>query len=502
MDGNTTRRFELTSTLGQGGFGTVYRAVTVGEGGFRKTVALKVLKRQFVDDPEIAARLRDEARILSMLRHRAVTAVEDLLLLNGSWTLVMEFVDGVSLGVAVQDGPMPVRPALEIAAEIASVLHVAYATPGPSGAPLHILHRDLKPANVILTAGGAVKVLDFGIARAEFEEREANTRSLGFGSPEYMSPERLAWENGPAADVYALGAVLVELLTAERFGRPQIVPERHTARIAAVCERIVTLHGEQGSVAAELIAQMLAFEVEERPTAREVERRVDAALTIAREPRLRDWAEEHVPRLQATLTAHPITGDEGTVVLEVSPSAASALPEPAPPGPSVGLIAALMAFAVLALGLALGGGYALYLLSEVREAELTAAERVAVAPGPITTPAVVPAPEPPVAPVEVTPAPPSPETPGPKPTSTRPAEPEKHAAPDGTGRVVLSGDATVQLTGYDGRAHVPGALPAGEYKIVVTFPGGDPIPSGTLSVAAGGVVKLRCDAMFKRCMVN
>lgn len=496
MDGNTSRRFELTSTLGQGGFGTVYRAVTVGEGGFRKTVALKVLRRQYVDDPEIAARLRDEARILSMLRHRAVTAVEDLLLLNGSWTLVMEFVDGVSLAMIVKDRPLPARPALEIAAEIASVLHVAYSTPGPSGAPLHILHRDLKPANVILTAGGAVKVLDFGIARAEFEEREANTRSLGFGSPEYMSPERLAWENGPAADVYALGAVLYELLTAERFGRPQIDPARHAARLEAAKAKIIEAQGPQGQPAAELVARMLAFEVEARPTAREVERACDAAIGQVREPRLRDWAEENVPRLQAQVTERPLEGEDGVILLEVGPSSAPPPPVPAPAkGAGVGLIAGLMAAAVLLLGLGLGGAYALYRLSTAPTTPATPA--VTVAPAPTPTVAPVPEPLPPTPKPEDPPQPPPAREPKP---SEKAAPQEKTAAP--TGDVKVEGDGSVRLIGADGSHAVPGAVPAGEYQIEVTFPGKEAIRSGGATVRAGGTLNIKCNAAFKRCMAQ
>src|SRR5690606_32588899 len=102
--------------------------------------------------------------------------------------------------------PFPVPAALAACAAVASALDAAYAGPADGGVPLRLVHRDIKPSNIRLTPDGDLKVLDFGIARADFEGREALTQSIRYGSLRYMAPERRRQEpDGPAGDVYALG---------------------------------------------------------------------------------------------------------------------------------------------------------------------------------------------------------------------------------------------------------------------------------------------------------
>ena len=148
-----------------------------GEEGMRKNI-----HEDMQQNDEIAMRLRDEARILGLLRHRAIVQVDALVKLNGSWTVVMEYIEGVDLSHIVHRGPMPVGPALEVIHEVCAALHVAYSKPNRDGKPLHLLHRDIKPANIQITAEGEVKVLDFGVAKADFGGREAHTQAMAFGS--------------------------------------------------------------------------------------------------------------------------------------------------------------------------------------------------------------------------------------------------------------------------------------------------------------------------------
>ena len=182
--------FALLDVIGCGGHGTVHRAQFIGEGGFRKEVAIKLLRSNVRDDPELEQRLRDEARILGMLHHRAIVGVDRLTRIEGRWAVVMEFVQGEDLSALVLRGPMPVTVALAIIVEVASAMAAAYCTLGHDGRPLRLLHRDLKPSNVRVGPDGSVKVLDFGIARAEFTHREAETRSRTLGTEAYMAPER------------------------------------------------------------------------------------------------------------------------------------------------------------------------------------------------------------------------------------------------------------------------------------------------------------------------
>ena len=155
---NENRRYEVLGVLGRGGFGTVYRAQLLGQGGFRKAVALKVLNPDMTGVAEVASRLRDEARILGLVRHRALVQVDGLVQLDGRWAVVMEYVPGVDLRVLLRGGPVPVGPALEVAGEVAGALNAAYSAKGPDGSPLRLLHRDIKPGNVLVTAMGEVKV--------------------------------------------------------------------------------------------------------------------------------------------------------------------------------------------------------------------------------------------------------------------------------------------------------------------------------------------------------
>jgi serine/threonine protein kinase len=287
------RRYRIVGVLGQGGFGTVYRAELLGEGGFKRQVALKVLNPDMEGVSGVAGRLRDEARLLGLLRHRAILQVDGLVRLDDRWTIVMEYIEGVDLAHLGKGGVVPAGPALEIVGEVASALHVAYTWPSEKGEPLRLLHRDLKPTNILLTSAGETKVLDFGIARAEFGGREAVTKSVLFGSPGYMAPERFDLEEGPAGDVYSLGVVLYEILSGTAFGKASTRPDKHQQ---LVDEQLAKLGSTPPDVK-KLLARMLAYEPEHRPTAREVETACRELRSKVQGAWLRDWAEQTVPPL-------------------------------------------------------------------------------------------------------------------------------------------------------------------------------------------------------------
>jgi len=303
------RVYHVRRVLGRGGFGTVYLADLVTEAGFTKQVALKILHDDAHTRPDHLARLRDEARMLGLIRHRALVGADALVRLDGRWTVVMEYVPGVSLGaLRKRVGALPVAVVAAIGAEVADALHAAYTAEVEPGRPLALVHRDVKPSNLQLTERGEVKVLDFGVARAEFEHREARTQQVVYGSPPYLAPERLEGVDSHEGDIFALGITLGELLSGRRAGPAAARPEAHEARIAALLEGI-----ELPEALRLLLLTMLAYDASQRPDAAAVA----AVLThlAGQEPGLlATYAREEVPRqerhqgeLPGELTGHRLT---------------------------------------------------------------------------------------------------------------------------------------------------------------------------------------------------
>ena len=154
--------YEITSPIGAGGMGEVFRARDLRLG---RDVALKVLPDSLADDPERRARFEREARALAALNHPNIAQIYEMT--PGVLSIVMELVEGQSLDELIRDaGPLPIEQAVPIAREIADALEAAHA----SG----IIHRDLKPANIRITAAGTAKVLDFGLAKALDPVRQAD----------------------------------------------------------------------------------------------------------------------------------------------------------------------------------------------------------------------------------------------------------------------------------------------------------------------------------------
>ncbi|HCH62158.1 MAG TPA: hypothetical protein DFR83_05090, partial [Deltaproteobacteria bacterium] len=315
------RRYQVRRPVGQGGFGTVYLADMLGDNGFVRAVALKVLNRDVAASGEVARRFRDEARVLGLLRHRAIVQVDGLVYLGDRQALVMEYIDGADLGRLMALGRIPPGPALEIVGEVANALDIAFHMNGPDGRELGLLHRDVKPSNIRLTPAGEVKVLDFGVARAQFEEREAITRSYLLGSNGYMGPERFEGEDGPPTDIYSLGVVLLEMLTGATFGSTSIRPQKLSARVEDALEAV----GDVPGPVAKLVRQMMLFEPEERPTAADVERQAWELHRALQLGRLRDWARSAVP--EAAAKPVPVGADDlSGKVLEESTGGATPAP--------------------------------------------------------------------------------------------------------------------------------------------------------------------------------
>lgn len=309
------RRYAIEGRIGRGGFGAVYRARLLLDAGFEKDVALKVLHAEQAN-PEQLARLGDEARLLAQVRHRALPAVDGLVRLeDGRHAVVMELVEGCDLARLRRGGSLPARVALEALAEVAAALHAAY-TAGPPEAPLRLVHRDVKPSNVMVTAAGDVKLLDFGIARADVVREARTATGLVVGTLAYMAPERFRGEHGPAGDVYALGctlAAVVARLPDAPLGT--LPPAVHASEVEALARAVGDVDGAPEGLGA-LVQELLRADPAQRPDAAEVERRLRALAAASEPPGLARWA----PR---ALAAVPGAGAEddplvGSVVHERS----------------------------------------------------------------------------------------------------------------------------------------------------------------------------------------
>jgi eukaryotic-like serine/threonine-protein kinase len=207
--------YRLLNPLGSGGMGVVYRAEDTTLG---RTVALKFLSSQIVQDPKRVERFRDEARTASALNHPNICTIYEVGEQEGEMFIAMEYVEGRPLSEFLRDGGMAVETLLRYGRQISGALDHAHER--------GIVHRDLKPANVVVTPNGNAKILDFGLAKRNDPEQlqrkttqgVATETSAGLtGTLPYMSPEQLEGkEAGPRSDIWSLGVMLYEMATGTR----------------------------------------------------------------------------------------------------------------------------------------------------------------------------------------------------------------------------------------------------------------------------------------------
>ncbi|HEY6005990.1 MAG TPA: serine/threonine-protein kinase, partial [Anaeromyxobacter sp.] len=200
----------IVREIGRGGMGVVYEAF---QEGLDRPVAVKALDTKLARSKEIVERFRREGRAYAKLRHEAIVQVHDLVEKEDGLYLVTEFVDGADLArILSEGGALPPECVALIGARVAEALDYVHFN--------RLRHRDVKPANVMVSRDGEVKLMDFGIAKSE-EDHSLTRAGMLVGSPSYMAPEILAGEtNGEeeekAADVWALGVSLYELLAGEK----------------------------------------------------------------------------------------------------------------------------------------------------------------------------------------------------------------------------------------------------------------------------------------------
>jgi serine/threonine-protein kinase len=197
-------RYELHGLIGEGTFGRVYRGY---DRRLERTVAVKVIKPWWADDPHWAHSFEREARLLARVSDPGIVQIYDVGQADEGIYYVAEFVDGESLARRLRRGALPASEAREIAEQLSRALGHAHAQ--------RVVHRDVKPANVLLSAHGEVKIGDFGVARLAEGSTDGASPTI-VGTPKYMAPEQSrGLPTTPATDVYSVGVVLYEMLTGE-----------------------------------------------------------------------------------------------------------------------------------------------------------------------------------------------------------------------------------------------------------------------------------------------
>jgi eukaryotic-like serine/threonine-protein kinase len=216
-------KYEAVTPIGRGGMASVWLGYTHGEAGFRRKVGIKRVLSHLQPDEKFAAMFVEEARVVADLNHPNIVQVHDFGRDNeGGYYIIMEWVEGVNLadyvrayGKAGEKPPWPLVAAICI--EVLRALSAAHARTEPSGRPVPVIHRDVTPSNILVGSNGVVKLTDFGLARATDRPRTTDP-GIVKGKVAYLAPELFQdAKPDPRCDIYSLGVVMWEALTAKRM---------------------------------------------------------------------------------------------------------------------------------------------------------------------------------------------------------------------------------------------------------------------------------------------
>ncbi|MEZ4323284.1 MAG: serine/threonine-protein kinase [Myxococcota bacterium] len=300
------RRFEILEIPGGGAHATVCLARDPRTPA-AAPVALKVLRLEFDGESVEAKRVRDEGVLLKAFDHPFIVKLHEQFTIDDREVLVMEWVEGPTLAAVVRKlGRIPVPVSFEIARRIAIAADYAYHLEF-RGKALNLVHRDLNLSNVLISIRGDVKILDYGLAKAEFDGREADTLVSLQGTAGYVAPEGL--HDQPCIDVYALGICLFFMLT----GHLPVLSRQRIGHASGLSEQMSWMRkelqrqGEDPGPAEELVRWMCAYDAHKRPTMAEVVTRLSELLPTPVD--LVAWADTnvhpiHMARLRIPPRAH------------------------------------------------------------------------------------------------------------------------------------------------------------------------------------------------------
>ncbi|MBI2894584.1 MAG: phosphate/phosphite/phosphonate ABC transporter substrate-binding protein [Deltaproteobacteria bacterium] len=219
-------RFELLTRIAKGGMAEIFLARQAGIPGFERLVVVKKILPHLAEEPEFVRMFTEEARLAALISHPNVVQIFDVGCHDGEYFIAMEYIPGMTLAAMCRkarkdERPISVPAALEIVAQACDGLDCAHQLRDMSGAPLGVVHRDISPQNLMVTSGGIVKIVDFGIAKATVGSRGTEVGTLKGKFP-YMSPEQVRAEQlDPRSDLFSLGTLSYELLTGRSpFDRP------------------------------------------------------------------------------------------------------------------------------------------------------------------------------------------------------------------------------------------------------------------------------------------
>lgn len=269
--GQRLGKYDLLALLAIGGTAEIYLARIGGEAGFEKYVVVKCLLDHLADDAEFVRMFLDEARLGAQLDHSNIVQTLELGEQDGRYFMVMEYLAGMSLAQLarktqerVPGGLMPIDLVLGLAAQACAGLHYAHERCTASGKPLNIVHRDISPQNLVVSFDGVLKIVDFGIAKADV--RQTHTRSGTIkGKFAYMSPEQcLAKEIDRRTDIFALGVIIHELLTARRLFKRSTTYETYQTIVNGKVPTPSSVNNKLTSELDDLVMKALRYNKEER----------------------------------------------------------------------------------------------------------------------------------------------------------------------------------------------------------------------------------------------
>lgn len=225
-------RYEIKGMVGQGGMATVYRAY---DPRFERDVAIKLMPKAFLYEPDFRTRFIREAKTIALLEHPNIVPVYDFGEDQGQPYLVMRLMTGGSLSDKLGNGPLPMNDVLKVMERIGSALDEAHRR--------GIIHRDLKPANILFDQYGNAYLGDFGIVRLAEGGGTSLTGTGTIGTPGYMSPEQIqGQELDGRADIYALGVMLFEMITGERPYKADSAPMMIVKQMTENVPKVQTLN--------------------------------------------------------------------------------------------------------------------------------------------------------------------------------------------------------------------------------------------------------------------